>query len=1736
MTPLEQLQAAGFSDAEIGQWATTQRTTLRAAGFAEDEIDGYLQGPKEPVPAAYLDRVRRGTALGRVLGRIGEGVKFGWGQPEGMSAEAEKFWRGLGVFNDPEKGQASPIRTMNEAMIRPFSAGWNVMEAAFGAGVTGIGALAGGIAEEFGADEGSAGRLARDVRMWTEMALTAPGLQVPVARPHRMPTGEVRDVPIGNLPEAGDFAAASRVVAGTPTPHPGILDKIRRLWREHGIHPAEVAYDAESNPTIAQDLASSTSDLPRAYAGEGRPQTLSPEQITQQTGDRQRSPTEAAGAIEGVPATRVADTPETAPVASRDATFSSDPAPRPAQIREFAPGELRVDAQRFQFKGGADAAGVTERLQGVTQWDPIKAGLSIVFEDRQGAFWIADGHQRRALAERIAQADPAQDPRLNAWVLREADGIRDIDARAIAAARNIAEGTGSAVDAAKVLRDRPDLLPSLPPRSELVRQARALMNLSDEAFGMIVNDVIPPNYGAIVGRLAPADARMQSALIDLINKTGPDNAVQAEAIIRQGIEAGTRTETQATLFGDVDVVQSLYLERARILDRAMKQLRRDRRVFEALVDNQRIIEELGNQLARDENARRAAVDGHAAQILQTLANRKGPLSDALTAAARDLADRRAGIAAVSRDFVDAIRRQAESGALARGADGGSGSPVAVAGEGGAAPAATAAGRRGTEQPAIPREEYPRDISPAQEARATEQAAEAIRPPEQRTPVIEQTDQGAQLVIPGAERSARQAAQAREDAGRGMATTDVPQREPGGLFETPKAPEPDLFFQPRPDTPPVGMGLGAPPPVRTPAERAILDHINVGGRTDRRPWSWDRLYTAIWDQLHPIEIATREAVGGRAAADALPTLENPYRMARLLAGNAGRARHWLEFGQVDFKTGETIGPGLKEILAPVRQDLDPFRSFAVAVRALELDRRGIETGVNLSAARADAAAKVDKFGPILAEVIRYHDNLAAYLRDAGVLSREGYEAMREANRLYIPFHRVIGDEPGGAAGGGGSIQPGNPIHRIKGSERQIVDPVESIIRNTYLYVTMAERNQAATALVDLLRANQPLRPPPGRTTTATPAARIPEPQGAGWSRQFQEAAQRPDLFPDRGPVPREEPVPIRPVPETTEASVAQAIRELLGEHGLGDELFDFMASAVPPKAGEIRVFRQGKAETWEVGRDVAAAVKALDKESANTIIRLLAMPARMLRAGATLSPDFMVRNPVRDFFSAFVQTGKTVFHPVDTAKGLYSAIVKDQHFRDWLKAGGGNAELVAMDRRYLQESLRGLTQDTGLSTRAWNVVRHPLDILRTVSELSEQMTRLGEFRAVRERALREGETPREAAARAAFSSREVSVDFSRHGAITQSLNMMTAFWNAQLQGADRTIRAIRDNPGGTALKIAAGITLPSVLLWYANHDDPRWRELPDWQRDLFWIVMTENHIYRIPKPFELGVIFGSGIERLLDKFVADNPDALDGFVKAIAGAVVPAPVPTAAVPVIEQWGNRSTFADRSLIPAWLEKQLPEYQYNPYTTETAKALGQVVAAFPGMRELAISDQPAAGVARAMTTPILIENYLRGWTGGRGMYALHVADAALRAQGLLPDPPKPEDTLADIPVVKAFVVRYPSASAASIQRFHDEYERNRQYFTSWQSKAEDGDLEAVRRIQEAGGPRLFVQLDAVRRTLGEHAKLIRDIWKNPEIAPEEKRQLIDSLYFSQIQIAQGALETLRQADRALSTEGSR
>lgn len=337
----------------------------------------------------------------------------------------------------------------------------------------------------------------------------------------------------------------------------------------------------------------------------------------------------------------------------------------PAELVDIDPRTVDVDAETFQFKAGAGAAGELETLKDVARFDRRLAGVALIWERADGRQFIADGHQRLALAKRALEAgqDPAE-VRLNGFLLREADGITAHDARRMAAVKNIAEGTGSSIDAAKILRGigpaGEAMLPPLPPRSALVRQARGLATLGEDEFMAVVNGVIDARFGALVGQ-ATTDPKRQAAMIQVLKRTGPANETQAAAIVGQVRAQGVEVRTTEDLFGEQAIAESLYLERAQVLDAAMREARNDRATFGRLVAQESRITGTGeNRLDRAANEARVQEARNAQAKLTALANAKGPISDALSDAARAVkAGTKPGEAA--RAFLAAARREIRGG-------------------------------------------------------------------------------------------------------------------------------------------------------------------------------------------------------------------------------------------------------------------------------------------------------------------------------------------------------------------------------------------------------------------------------------------------------------------------------------------------------------------------------------------------------------------------------------------------------------------------------------------------------------------------------------------------------------------------------------------------------------------------------------------------------------------------------------------------------------------------------------------------------------------------------------------------------------------------------------------------------------------------------------------------------------------------------------------------------------------
>jgi hypothetical protein len=537
------------------------------------------------------------------------------------------------------------------------------------------------------------------------------------------------------------------------------------------------------------------------------------------------------------------------------------------------------------------------------------------------------------------------------------------------------------------------------------------------------------------------------------------------------------------------------------------------------------------------------------------------------------------------------------------------------------------------------------------------------------------------------------------------------------------------------------------------------------------------------------------------------------------------------------------------------------------------------------------------------------------------------------------------------------------------------------------------------------------------------------------------------------------------------------------------VYDIYRPAHEYKDNVIHVLNQGKKEFYKLDDDLFRAVKSMDASGMNILEKIVALPARMLRAGAVLAPEFIARNPVRDQFSTLIYSRYGYNPATSPVKGIFSLARKDDDYQLYRMSGAEHSMLVSVDRDVLQKSFQQIMYEKGPVP----YLRNPLRALQVLSEASEKMTRLGEFKA----GLGQGASPVEAG----FASRDL-LDFQRAGKYARWANRYIPFLNATIQGNAKMVRGFREQPVKTSFKTAASLTVPSIALYAINRENPRYQEIPQWQKDLFWIIPLADQTIRIPKPFELGVAFGSVPERVLEEIDREDATSLSETFGQLIETGVPGLAPQAFLPIVENWANKSFFLDRPIVPRGREEFSPENQYSGGTSELSKLISRQLA-----RKAGVGYSPAK-----------IDNILYQYGGGLGRYGTQLADLGLKKTGVVDAPPDPAAELADRPVAKAFLVRDPNGSSSeSVDRFYDLYERARRQEVDVQLAIRLGQQSDVERIT-GENPELAMIYDEsekgyyslmrrdlarVRTDISDIRKVQEKIYEDRTLTPTEKRR---------------------------------
>ena len=518
-------------------------------------------------------------------------------------------------------------------------------------------------------------------------------------------------------------------------------------------------------------------------------------------------------------------------------------------------------------------------------------------------------------------------------------------------------------------------------------------------------------------------------------------------------------------------------------------------------------------------------------------------------------------------------------------------------------------------------------------------------------------------------------------------------------------------------------------------------------------------------------------------------------------------------------------------------------------------------------------------------------------------------------------------------------------------------------------------------------------------------------------------------------------------------------------------------------------------------------------------KAFSIPKAVLTRGVTLDPGFMIANAFRDLLATSIQFPNAP-NPVTSitkavkyiSSGVTEEVTGNSESTDYLKSkqslykimasgglalgdfyGSGQSENIRNDINRIN------SLDTTLNTpeklerfhKSW------LDLADSKrSSIWQKWNRIGgKFEQASrinlyEGAIANGETHAEAVSQAADI-----LNFSRRGDYQLIKFMVNAypFFNARLQGLNVLGRSIASNPQHV-LGRGGALALASIALYMINKDDERYEQLPDYDKDNnFHFFLGDEH-YRLPKPFELGLIFGTLPERMATYAIEEDKDMeylFDGVRDGVVTTLSIDLFPQVVKPLVDVLSNEDPFRERPIVSRALEDAPPEMQFNEFTSDTAKAIAQSM------------PEVAPDVFRS---PIYLEYLLKGYLGTISGYGLQVTDNIVRDPDL---PIRPEMMPSQYPVLKRFY-----RTGIQTSKYGTEFYELRKFaddlYLEHKTLVENGRTQEAQDFLNRNGG-----YDEVRRGINQYYKKIKQInkkrdliYKDRQLSASEKARRLQEL----------------------------
>jgi hypothetical protein len=769
----------------------------------------------------------------------------------------------------------------------------------------------------------------------------------------------------------------------------------------------------------------------------------------------------------------------------------------------------------------------------------------------------------------------------------------------------------------------------------------------------------------------------------------------------------------------------------------------------------------------------------------------------------------------------------------------------------------------------------------------------------------------------------------------------------------------------------------------------------------RLWA-DRGYAAIFGKDHWFKRQVDELRDARFQKTGQPLAEfgwsDPYKKFRMLPGAQQAAIDALYYGVRDYGRALDGGnsPALYDALAkafggdvglinkPDHPMVKSFSAYLVARRGKALYERwrnGDLRNPPVRASENEVLASIGEFetaNPAFKEaaddVFSFANAMWRKKFEAGLIPRDVFDTISGRGDDYVPFYRDMRDSKASGGGGGSSAgQERSVVKTMRGSSRDIIDPVHSLAFDTAQTERIIALNDTIKAMHRLAESGGEFS---GRFLEKVPNSEM-RAQSIDLEAGLRAAAKKAGL-------------------EKADAEVM--IRHV--EEMVGDDLTATVFKATETTArGERLMFY------WDAGQRVA--LKIGDSEISKNFYDLfsgMSAPERDIlfatfgKANALFSqlitnaPQFALKNLIMDNVSrVFIARNTGAMGRVPGAavvQGIYTQIFDREFARSYAAVGGMRGGVASAAARELDEA-KGLAalamKPQGLGAELIHVAKNPLHGIELIVkgiEATETTGRLGQAKIVFKHLKKQGLSDEEAFHAAAYEARDI-LDYDRKGWGVTAANRFLPFYNAGLQGLDRSGRALFgaplqvalesykrggyanvDEAGKTALAdavknwgaISAGVALTAgYYAWSA--DNPVYQRMSDYMRRRYYVFSAGEdkdgkvNVVTVPKPFDhAGGIFGA-VEAAMDGIRRADPNTWSRVTNALKDGFVPRQMggmqeflnslpPTIKVPFETLTGMRMGFDNSPampIVPQGLKALPPEMQYTGATSYLAKKMG-------------------------------------------------------------------------------------------------------------------------------------------------------------------------------------------------------